>query len=62
MIIHDANKIKQIVVNVLNRLDKGCFRKEKHNRNIIYVNENDSKNLVLKNGNNIKQIVFSDGN
>lgn len=59
MIAPDANKMKEITVNVLNRSDKGCFRKEKHNKNIIYVNETDSKDLVPKNGNSIKQIVFS---
>lgn len=59
MIAPDASKIKQITVNVLNRSDKGCFRKEKHNKNIIYVNETNSKDLVPKNGNSIKQIVFS---
>ncbi|WP_054513115.1 OmpA family protein [Chryseobacterium sp. ERMR1:04] len=59
MIAPDANKMKEITVNVLNRSDKGCFRKEKHNKNIIYVNETDSKDLVPKTGNSIKQIVFS---
>jgi outer membrane protein OmpA-like peptidoglycan-associated protein len=59
MIAPDANKMKEIKVNVLNRSDKGCFRKEKHNKNIIYVNETDSKDLVPKNGNSVKQIVFS---
>lgn len=55
----DAKKMKEIKVNVVGRTEKGCFRKEKHNKNIIYVNETGGKNLVTKNGNSVKQIIFS---
>ncbi|MCS3870941.1 outer membrane protein OmpA-like peptidoglycan-associated protein [Chryseobacterium ginsenosidimutans] len=59
MIAPDANKMKEITVNVLNRSDKGCFRKEKHNKNIIYINETGGPGVIPKNGNSLKQIVFS---
>lgn len=55
----DANKMKNVTVNVLGRLDKGCFRKEKHNKDIIYVNETKGPGVIPKNGNSVKQIVFS---
>lgn len=58
MIAPDANKIKEITINVLNRSDKDCFRKEKHNKNMIYVDETDSKDLVPKNGNSINNYFF----
>ncbi len=55
----DAKKAKDITVNVIDRVDKGCFRKEKHDKTIIYINETKSKDLIPKKGDRIKQTVFS---
>ncbi|MDN3691859.1 OmpA family protein [Chryseobacterium tructae] len=55
----DAKKAKEITVNVRERIDKGCFRKEKHDKNIIYINETGGKDLIPKKGDKIKQTVFS---
>lgn len=59
MVAPDAKKMQTITVDVKDRFDKACFRKEKHDKNIIYVNETGDKNLVKKSGSSIKQIVFS---
>ncbi|WP_160136561.1 OmpA family protein [Chryseobacterium sp. c4a] len=55
----DAKKAKEITVNVRERIDKGCFRKEKHDKNIIYINETGGKDLIPKKGDKVKQSVFS---
>lgn len=55
----DAKKAKEITVNVRERVDKGCFRKEKHDKNIIYINETGGKDLIPKKGDKVKQTVFS---
>lgn len=55
----DAKKAKDITVNVIDRVDKGCFRKEKHDKTIIYINETNGKDLIPKKGDKIKQTVFS---
>lgn len=56
----DSNKMKNITVNILGRTDKGCFRKDKHIKTEVFVNETNSKDKIAKQGNSIKQIIFSD--
>ncbi|MGU3376044.1 OmpA family protein [Chryseobacterium sp. M5A1_1a] len=55
----DAKKMKEITVNVRDRENKGCFRKEKHDKTIIYINETGGKDLLPKKGDKVKQVVFS---
>lgn len=55
----DAKKMKEITVNVRDRENKGCFRKEKHDKTTIYINETGGKDLRPKKGDKVKQVVFS---
>lgn len=55
----DAKKNKEITVSVIDRENKGCFRKEKHDKTTIYINETGGKDLRPKKGEKVKQTVFS---
>ena len=53
-----SEKARNITVNIINRSDKACFRKEKHKKTEVIVN-NMGVSKETKQGNNISYPIFA---